>query len=183
VEQAVAIGLTGLAITDHHSVHGYRKAQQWLENWRWNAFNMTRSAQAPILWTGMEINAELLHIEVHILAYAFDPDCGALRPYQQGGTVAGDAYRAEQVIASIHAAGGLAILAHPARYRLPPAGLIAEAARLGIDGIETYYAYTNPSPWTPSQKQMEEVWQLGTAYNLLHTCGTDTHGLNLLQRL
>lgn len=183
VEQAMAIGLQGLAITDHHSVNGYRKAQQWLENWRWNAFNRSRSGQAPTLWTGMEINAELLKIEVHILAYAFDPDCVALRPYQQGAPVLGEAYRAERVIESIHASGGLAVLAHPARYRLAPAALITEAARLGIDGIETYYAYSNPSPWTPSPKQMQEVQQLGITHNLLHTCGTDTHGLNLLQRL
>lgn len=183
VEQAIAIGLQGLAITDHHSVQGYRKAQQWLENWLWAAFNTARAAQAPILWTGMEINAEMLQIEVHILAYAFDPDHAALRLYQQGGTVAGEAYRAERVIAAIHAAGGLAVLAHPARYRLAPAVLIPEAARLGIDGIETYYAYANPSPWTPSPVQMQEVQQMGTAHHLLHTCGTDTHGLNLLQRL
>lgn len=183
VEQAMAIGLQGLAITDHHSVKGYCKAQQWLENWLWSSFNTCRSHQAPTLWTGMEINAELLQIEVHILAYAFDPNHAALRLYQQGGTVLGDAYRAERVIESIHAAGGLAVLAHPARYRLAASVLIPEAARLGIDGVETYYAYTNPSPWTPNSRQMEEVQQFGVSHQLLHTCGTDTHGLNLLQRL
>lgn len=183
MEQAIAIGLQGLAITDHHSVKGYCKAQQWLENWLWSAFNTSRAPQVPTLWTGMEINAEMLQAEVHILAYAFDPDHIALRPYQQGGTVAGEAYRAEQVIAAIHAAGGLAVLAHPARYRLGAAALISEAARLGIDGIETYYAYNNPSPWAPSSKQMQEVQQIGTDLQLLHTCGTDTHGLSLLQRL
>lgn len=183
VEQAIAIGLQGLAITDHHSVNGYRKAQQWLENWLWSSYNKPHAKPAPILWTGMEINAELLRIEVHILAYAFNPDHAALRPYQQGAMAPGDGCRAERVIESIHAAGGLAVLAHPARYRLAPSILIPEAARLGIDGVETYYAYTNPSPWTPSLKQMEEVQRLGIAHHLLHTCGTDTHGLSLLQRL
>lgn len=183
IEQAIAIGLQGLAITDHHSVNGYRKAQHWLENWLWSSFNTHRSRQAPTLWTGMEINAELLGTEVHILAYAFNPDHVALRPYQQGGAASGEDYRAERVIAAIHAAGGLAVLAHPARYRLAASALIPEADRLGIDGIETYYAYTNPSPWQPSAKQMKEVLQLGRTRHLLNTCGTDTHGLSLLQRL
>jgi len=183
IEQAIAIGLQGLAITDHHSVSGYRKAQQWLENWLWSSFNKCRSDQAPTLWTGMEINADLLGTEVHILAYAFDPEHTALRPYQQGGAVVGDAYRAERVIAAIHAAGGLAVLAHPARYRLAATALIPEAARLGVDGVEAYYAYTNPSPWQPSARQTQEVLQLSMAHRLLNTCGTDTHGLSLLQRL
>ena len=30
VQQAIAIGLKGLAITDHHSVDGYQKAEQYL---------------------------------------------------------------------------------------------------------------------------------------------------------
>jgi predicted metal-dependent phosphoesterase TrpH len=183
IEQAIAIGVQGLAITDHHTVNGYRKAQEWLENWLWSSFDTPRACNAPTLWTGMEINAEMLGIEVHILAYAFDPDHGALRPYQQGGTAVGAAYRAERVIQSIHEAGGLAVLAHPARYRRSPAMLIPEASRLGIDGIETYYAYGNPSPWEPSPKQMMEVSALGTMYGLLNTCGTDTHGLRLMQRL
>lgn len=183
MEQAIAIGLQGLAITDHHSVSGYRKAQRWLENWLWSAFDNPRSGAAPMLWTGVEINAEMLGADVHILAYAFDPDHIALRPYLQGGAAQGEAYRAANVIAAIHAASGLAVLAHPARYRRSPIDLIPEAARLGIDGVEAYYAYGNPFPWTPSPNQTELVQSLGRTHNLMSTCGTDTHGLNLLQRL
>jgi hypothetical protein len=74
-------------------------------------------------------------------------------------------------------------LAHPARYRISHDQLIPEAARLGIDGVETYYAYNNPQPWKPSPKQTQEIEQLSKTYSLLNTCGTDTHGLSLLQRL
>ena len=183
IEQAIAIGLQGLAITDHHSVNGYRKAQRWLENWLWSSFDTPRPETAPTMWTGMEINAEMLGTDVHILAYAFNPDHVALRPYQQGATVSGDAYQAGSVIAAIHEAGGLAVLAHPVRYRRSPVELIPEAARLGIDGVEAYYAYGNPFPWTPSPNQTELVHSLGAAHGLLNTCGTDTHGLSLLQRL
>ncbi|MCF4969942.1 PHP domain-containing protein, partial [Nostoc sp. CMAA1605] len=35
MEQAIAIGLKGLAITDHHTIGGYEAAQSWLEDWKW----------------------------------------------------------------------------------------------------------------------------------------------------
>ena len=145
-EQAVANGLSGFAITDHHSVAGFRSAQRWLENY-------TSPAARPHLWSGVEINAGLLNCEVHILCYGFAPDSDAMQPYLQGHSVTGDRYRTEAVVKAVHKAGGLAVLAHPSRYRQPAALLIPEAARLGIDGVETYYAYDNPRPWRPSPKR------------------------------
>ncbi|MBW4516572.1 MAG: PHP domain-containing protein [Timaviella obliquedivisa GSE-PSE-MK23-08B] len=182
MEQAVAIGLKGLAITDHHSVEGYRKAQQWLNGWRHSPENPQPNS-APMLWTGVEINADLLNTEVHILCYAFNPDHEAVQPYLLGKELNGQSSPAAQVIGAIHQAGGIAVLAHPVRYKRSPKELIPAAAQLGIDGIETYYAYNNPSPWQPSPKETQQVLELGTADRLLNTCGTDTHGLSLLQRL
>jgi predicted metal-dependent phosphoesterase TrpH len=179
IEQAVALGLQGLAITDHHSVKGYRRAQKWLESWQ----QQHLGSPAPHLWTGSEISAELLSEEVHILAYAFDPDHPAIQPYLQSQTVTGEAYEAARVIAAIHQAGGLAVLAHPARYRRSHHELIPAVAALSIDGVETYYAYNNPSPWQPSPQQTQEVSYLAERYGLLNTCGTDSHGLSLLQRI
>ncbi|HEY9689498.1 MAG TPA: PHP domain-containing protein, partial [Coleofasciculaceae cyanobacterium] len=72
---------------------------------------------------------------------------------------------------------------HPARYRLDAKPLITAASTLGIDGVEAYYAYGNPSPWTPSPDQTQTVKGLADRFNLLVTCGTDSHGTNLLQRL
>lgn len=181
MEQAIALGLLGLAITDHHSVKGYDQAQQWLQRQ-----TETASVSLPHLWTGMEINADLLADEVHILAYAFDPRHEALQPYltyTKGEYIKRKADPAVRVITAIHAAGGIAVLAHPARYHRSTAELIPAAAELGIDGVETYYAYNNPHPWLPSPRQTEDVGRLGKAYRLLSTCGTDTHGLSLLQRL
>ncbi|WP_416666586.1 PHP domain-containing protein [Egbenema bharatensis] len=183
VKQAIEIGLQGFAITDHHSVNGYRKAQRYLENWIWSSFDTPQPKVAPTLWTGMEINAGLLGVDVHILAYAFDPAHKALCPYQRGATVSEQVYAAARVIEAVHEAGGIAILAHPARYRRSPFELIPEAARLGIDGVEAYYAYGNPFPWSPSLEQTAEVRGLAEAYGLLHTCGTDTHGMSLMQRI
>jgi predicted metal-dependent phosphoesterase TrpH len=178
MEQAIAIGLRGLAITDHHSVKGYELAQDWLDYWTFQ----NPGAIAPQLWTGVEITSELLGIEVHILGYAFDPHHIALAPYLLGYTPLEDNH-AEQVIQAIHAAGGVAVLAHPARYRKSPEDLVAASVHLGIDGVETYYAYNNPNPWRPSPHQTQQVKHLGEQYHLFHTCGTDTHGENLLQRL
>jgi predicted metal-dependent phosphoesterase TrpH len=185
IKQAVTIGLEGLAITDHHSVTGYRQARQWLEAWQQANSSNQDSASGPHLWTGTEISAGLLEDDVHILAYAFDPDYPQLQLYLQGESTRGsEFYPAERVIEVIHQAGGLAVLAHPARYRCSHQTLIPAAVALGIDGVETYYAYGgNPSPWQPSPKETAEVEALSQAHNLLKTCGTDTHGLNLLQRI
>ena len=181
IQQATEIGLKGLAITDHHSVEGYRVARRWLEEQRHR--NRSSEDPLPILWSGVEINAALLDVEVHILGYGFDPNAIALQEYLQGHTVTGQAYLASQAIAAIHDAGGFAVLAHPSRYRRSPQELIPEAARLGIDGTEAYYAYNNPDPWQPSPRETERVRQLNDLHNLFNTCGTDTHGLSLLKRI
>lgn len=180
IEQAIRIGLQGLAITDHHSVGGYRVAQSWLEQWQQQT---SPSTLVPYLWTGVEITADLLGTDVHILGYAFDPEHPSLQPYLQGKEPEQGDEQAAAVIAALHQAGGLAVLAHPERYRCPAKELIPVAAHLGIDGVETYYAYNNPDPWRPSPKQTQQVKQLSAAYTLYNTCGTDTHGSSLLKRI
>lgn len=181
MEQAIAIGIKGLAITDHHSTRGYHKALLWLEHWKLD--HPEGSATAPTLWSGVEISAYLLNVEVHILGYGFTPEHPCLQPYLQGKGAKGEDYQAVNVIDALHAAGGLAVLAHPCRYRHSAEQLIPEAVRLGIDGVETYYAYANPNPWHPSSPQTQQVRELSHTYGLLNTCGTDTHGLNILMRM
>ena len=179
IEQALKIGLRGLAITDHHSIEGYYLAQEQL-----NQTNQAKNNSIfPRLWTGVEITSNLQGVEVHILGYAFKPSHPAINHYLQGYSPQGKEAEAEVVIASIHQAGGLAILAHPARYRRPAHELSPVAAYLGIDGVEAYYAYGNPRPWKPSKVRTEQVKQLARKYNLYTTCGTDTHGLNLCTRI
>jgi hypothetical protein len=179
LKQAIANNLKGLAITDHHSVGGYQVAQGWLEYWQ----KQSSSTPLPHLWTGVEITARLLDTEVHILGYAFDPKHPAIEPYLQGEAPRQNEAQAATVISTIQQAGGLAVLAHPARYRRPAVELIPVAADLGVDGVETYYAYNNPNPWRPSPMQTQQVKQLSTAHNLLNTCGTDAHGKSILVRL
>lgn len=179
IKQAVAIGLKGMAITDHHSIRGYQAAQRWLEDTK----KQQPSIPLPHLWTGLEVTSNLQGTEVHILCYAFDINHSALKPYLQNHSPQGNEALAANVISAVHQAGGLVVLAHPARYRRPAAELIPAAAGLGIDGVEAYYAYNNPKPWKPSLAETEQVKRLSDIYSLFTTCGTDTHGLNLLQRV
>ncbi len=183
ISQAIAIGLKGLAITDHHTIGGYEVAKSLLDSRKQQWHPDDSDNDLPHLWTGVEITSNLLGTEVHILGYAFDPEHPAMLTYLLGERPLDVEAEALNAIAAIHQAGGLAVLAHPARYRLKAAELIPEAARLGIDGVETYYAYNNPNPWRPSPEQTEQVQKLSATYGLFNTCGTDTHGLNLLQRL
>ena len=178
-EQALAIGLKGLAITDHHSIHGFRAAQSYLQNTR------LERPQTPIphLWTGMEVTSRLLGTEVHLLGYGFDPEHPKIQGYLQGDRPQGSDALAANAIDALHQAGGLVVLAHPARYQRPADQLIPAAVDLGIDGVETYYAYGNPKPWATSSLQSQQVRQLAQKHGLFITCGTDTHGLNILHRI
>jgi hypothetical protein len=177
-QQTIKLSLKGFAITDHHQIAGFYAAQRWLEAWQ----QSTQKA-VPHLWTGTEITSRLLDTEVHILGFAFNPEHEAIAPYLQGKAPLAEAAIASNVIAAIHRAGGLAVLAHPARYRRTPDDLIPAATNSGIDGVEAFYSYNNPKPWRPSPKETQHVQQLGAKYNLFNTCGTDTHGLSLVQRI
>jgi hypothetical protein len=180
-QQALEIGLKGFAITDHHQISGFYAVQAYLADWQHRAEN--RDKAIPQLWTGMEVTSQLLEVEVHILGYAFNPHHSALAHYLTGDAPQGVHADADRVVSAIHQAGGLAVLAHPARYRKDKADLIPAAVAIGIDGVETYYAYNNPKPWQPSPAETQAVRKLSQKYHLLNTCGTDTHGLNLEHRV
>lgn len=177
IQQAIDIGLQELAITDHHTVQGYQIASRYLQSYDQSHLSL------PRLWAGVEITSLLMDTEVHILGYGFNPDDASIIPYLEGKEPVGSFAQAENVIAAIHQAGGLVVLAHPERYQCPAKELIPKAVDLGIDGVETYYAYKNPTPWTPTPQQTAQVKALSDQYGLLNTCGTDTHGLSLLRRV
>ncbi|MDX1976217.1 MAG: PHP domain-containing protein [Pseudanabaenaceae cyanobacterium bins.68] len=179
VEQAIAARVGHISITDHHTVEGYRVAKRILDR----LTQEQPSQSIPKIWVGVEINASLIFNEVHILGYDFDPEHELMQPYLEGHTTAGLDYQCTSVINAIHGAGGLAILAHPARYRRSAEDLVAAAVNFGIDGLETYYGYDHCDPWYPTAKQLAVVKPLADTYGLLHTCGTDSHGLKISRRL
>lgn len=175
MQQAVRIGVKGLAITDHHSIEGYRRARQWLDR--------HREPSSPHLWTGIEITSRLLDTDVHLLGYGFDPDYPPLEPYLQRARPEGENAQAGTVIERLHGAGGLVILAHPFRYRRSARELIPAAVNGGIDGIEAFYTYKNPRPWRTSQPETDRALEFARKYGLFTTCGTDSHGLSILLRV
>ena len=119
---------------------------------------------------------------MHVLALGFELGHADLAPYSQGQAAIGDALQASEVRRRIHGAGGLALLAHPGRYRLPFQRLIAAAAAQGFDGAEAYYDYAMQARWSPTPLVCEAIAQQLSQHGLLRSCGTDTHGLELRGR-
>ncbi|MGF1458437.1 MAG: PHP domain-containing protein [Leptolyngbyaceae cyanobacterium] len=190
VEQAINLGLREFAITDHHTVSGFRQAKQYLEDWQWKhpapiqrRGRYQGMRRLPRLWVGVEVTSRLAGVEVHILGYAFQPNHPAMQPYLNHYSPRGDEQLADKVIQSIQLAGGIAVLAHPCRYRRSPEDLVPLAVEHGIDGIEAFYAYDNPKAWRPCPKKTPSMQQLAEELGLLTTCGTDTHGKSLMRRL
>jgi predicted metal-dependent phosphoesterase TrpH len=158
-QQALLIGLEHLAITDHHTLAAHERIAAALERHR------QAGAAVPTLWRGVEISCLLEGCLVHVLGLGFSDDHGPLEPYLQGA-----------------AAVGLALLAHPARYRLPHTRLIAAAAEIGLDGAEAFYDYTMGSAWQATPLVCEAIAADLGQRGLLLSCGTDTHGLALQGR-
>lgn len=79
---------------------------------------------------------------------------------------------AEEGIALLHGAGGLAFLAHPGIYALPARiteNMIYKLARAGLDGVEVYYSDHLPTDTAFLRRLVDE-------YDLLASGGTDFHG-------
>ncbi len=171
--QAADLGLRHLAITDHHSTAALAPAWQTLERLG------DQGSTVPRLWSGIEISCLLEGCLVHVLGLDFDPSAPDLEPYVQGQAPVGQALRAEQVVERLHGAGGLALLAHPGRYRKPFSSLIDAAAVLGFDGAEAYYDYAMAPSWQPTPLVCEAIASQLEKLGLLRSCGTDTHGLAL----
>ncbi len=74
-----------------------------------------------------------------------------------------------EAIDRVHAAGGLAIIAHPFRTFYQKPELLEHWIEAGIDGLEAYSNYHTP--------EMNEWYrQFAQDHNLLITCGSDFHG-------
>lgn len=175
-EQAAALGLEQLAVTDHHSLAAHAPIAAHFEA-------LAAAGQpVPQLWRGVEISCLLEGCLVHVLALGFGAEHPSLLPYLQGTALVGPALQAAAVVEAIHAADGLALLAHPARYRLPFQRLIAAAADLGFDGAEAWYDYSMEGRWTPTPLVCEAVATDLRRRGLLLSCGTDTHGHDLCGR-
>lgn len=76
---------------------------------------------------------------------------------------------AQEIISTIHRAGGVAVIAHPMMMKCNPAALIADMARLGIWGVEAYHS-------TATAGESVVFSSLARTHGLYVTCGSDFHG-------
>jgi len=174
--QAIELNIDHYAITDHHSVDAYIELSK-LED-----ATLNYKLCFPKLWTGIEITCLLKGCLVHVLGLGFDHKSKYLSPYIDNKSAIGNELLASTVVDSIHKANGIAVLAHPARYKLPFDILIDEASKLNFDAVETWYNYERVNNWIPSEFVCDKIFDCANSYSLLSTCGTDSHGLSLLRR-
>jgi len=175
-KQAIELNIDHYAITDHHSVDAY------IELSKSNDSIYQDRSDFPKLWTGIEITCLLKGCLVHVLGLGFNHKSKYLLPYVDHKSAIGNELLASTVVDSIHKANGIAVLAHPARYKLPFDLLINEASKLNFDGVETWYNYERAHNWIPSEFVCDKIFDCANSYSLLSTCGTDSHGLSLLRR-
>ncbi len=174
--QAIELNIDHYAITDHHSVDAY------IELTKLKDTTLNYKLSFPKLWTGIEITCLLKGCLVHVLGLGFDHKSKYLSPYIDNKSAIGNDLLASTVVDSIHKANGIAVLAHPARYKLPFDILIDEASKLNFDAVETWYNYERANNWIPSEFVCDKIFDCANSYSLLSTCGTDSHGLSLLRR-
>lgn len=175
-KQAIELSIDHYAITDHHSVEAYIELSKFKDSIYKERSNF------PKLWTGIEITCLLKGCLVHVLGLGFDHKSKYLSPYIDNKSAIGNELLASTVVDSIHKANGIAVLAHPARYKLPFDILINEASKLNFDAVETWYNYERANNWIPSEFVCDKIFDCANSYSLLSTCGTDSHGLSLLRR-
>ena len=174
--QAIELNIDHYAITDHHSVDAYIELSKLIDA------TLNYRLSFPKLWTGIEITCLLKGCLVHVLGLGFDHKSKYLSPYIDNKSAIGNELLASSVVDSIHKANGIAVLAHPARYKLPFDILIDEASKLNFDAVETWYNYERANNWIPSEFVCDKIFDCANSYSLLSTCGTDSHGLSLLRR-
>jgi hypothetical protein len=97
------------------------------------------------------------------IADAFQRLIGRGRPFY----VAKDVRAPDEAIETIRAAGGLAVLAHPAVSRVED--LVEPLANLGLAGIEAYHADHTPA-------DRDRLAEVAARLGMLATGGTDYHG-------
>ena len=137
--------------------------------------------------TGVEFDVWYKYIFLHLLAYGIDVHAECLQKFyakDKRGTEK-DIVRIFskrniiELINSIHKAGGIAVIAHPACcWALNMDKFIQDLKNIGLDGIEVYYPYPR---WRKYMRfaSVEKIEKIADKYNLIKTGGTDCHCTSL----
>jgi CBS domain-containing protein len=167
-----ATGVKYASLTDHNTLDGL------------DAFESACDRNGIGFVSGLELTARYGSKETHLLCYGFDKEESSLRetvfaikesllPNRTIQSVA-EPKELENLIRTIHEAGGVVILAHPFvtepdRQKLE--SLIAVLVEHGLDGIEVYH------PQSTSEQQ-EILHALAKQFQCVSTGGTDHHGFS-----
>jgi len=153
------------AITDHNTVQGY----------------IDHPYSGAIV--GVEFDVWYKYIFLHLLAYGIDVQHESMRKFyaKDKRDTEKDIVRIlskrnlEDLINSIHEAGGIAVLAHPACcWALNLEQFVSDLVKMGLDGLEVYYPYPR---WRKYIKfsSPDDIEKIADKYNLIKTGGTDCH--------
>ena len=154
-----------ISITDHNTVAGY------IDN-----------PDCEII-TGVEFDVWYKYIFLHLLAYGIDVNAECMKKFyamHKSGTEK-DIVRIlpvrniYELIKSVHEAGGIAVIAHPACcWALDMDKFIKDLKEIGLDGVEVYYPYPR---WRRYMKfaPVEKIEEIADKYDLIKTGGTDCH--------
>lgn len=154
-----------IAISDHNTVQGH------IDN-----------PDAEII-PAVEFDVWYKYIFLHLLAYGIDVNDKEMKKFyakNKRGTE-WDIIRffakrnLKELIDTIHSAGGIAVLAHPACcWAINLEQFVKDLTELGLDGIEVYYPYPR---WRKYIKfsNPDNIEKIADEYNLIKTGGTDCH--------
>ena len=157
-----------IAISDHNTINAYKNCEI-LDN--------------EMVIPAIEFDCWYKGVLVHILGYGIDVNnaellkqCAKTKKETQADWVRLLNNRTPQkVINAIHAAGGIAVLAHPACYwTINLDSFVKSMIKLGLDGIEVFYLYRRHRSIIKFHKT-STVKKIGEKYNLIMTGGSDSH--------
>ena len=171
IEQAQIRGYNYISITDHNTMQGYEES---------------KLANSPILIPGVEFDVWCGYVFMHLLAYGIDKNNKKLQTFfaknkKDATNVIPRLFskrKIEELIDTIHKAGGIAVLAHPACcWAISLDKFVAKLKSLGLDGIEAYYPYPRLRKFAKFHNE-KTAQKLAKKYNLIVTGGTDLHKTN-----
>ncbi len=167
IESAKNRGYKLISITDHNTIDGHKIYKD------------------EILIPGVEFDCWYGYVFIHLLAYGFDVNNEELNKFmaKTKAETEGDFIRlfskrnVPKLIKAIHAAGGIAVLAHPACYwAINLERMVKSLIKDGLDGIEVYYPYPRFRKIVKFHSS-KDVKKIADKYpELIQTGGTDFHG-------
>ncbi|MDD3593215.1 MAG: PHP domain-containing protein [Candidatus Gastranaerophilales bacterium] len=166
-------GFKIIAITDHNVVAAHNQVQSDDE------IQIIKSVEFDC-WHG--------YVYMHILGYGIDVNHPELiKLYAKNKLCATNDiirlinYRsAKAVIKAIKAAGGIAVLAHPACcWSLNLKNTVKKLITYGLDGLETNYAYRRHRSIIKFY-EASDVEKIAQELNLLQTGGSDSHSVEAI---